>query len=238
MAERTLQQLKMKVADNGRYALAERIVRDTGISSRNWEMFRRREGSYDGRRWSQKEIAAAFGVSEPRVSQILASVERCLADCGSGPSDPERLRGYRHGRCRSLAEHPVGNASTVREVVESVFALKWDPPYDYATMRRKKMCGILLRGSFRFVADGRYWEPVGFCRKHFKSEHGRDPGSDEYAIINWMREADGPVHSGLCDLKRSSPLVFDCGGRFYVWAESRLSRTGEYVISLKPAALQ
>lgn len=54
------------------------FCRKVGIASvRNFEIYLRKSGIFDGREWSHGDIATAYGISRPRSVQICSRTE-CL----------------------------------------------------------------------------------------------------------------------------------------------------------------
>ena len=64
---------------------AERILKEIGVSERNWRLFALNGGFADGTKWSYRQLADLEGISHVRAWQIVGKTGK-------------RLRGYMESR--------------------------------------------------------------------------------------------------------------------------------------------
>ena len=59
---------------------AERILREMGVSERNWRLFAMHSGTADGHTWSFRELEAEldYGITHVRVHQIVKKTGKRL----------------------------------------------------------------------------------------------------------------------------------------------------------------
>ena len=68
---------------------AKRLLKEMGISERNWKIFSRHIGKADGRAWTFGMLADKESISRPRAYQIFKKTQGILAKYISRLDDDE-----------------------------------------------------------------------------------------------------------------------------------------------------